>query len=80
MKRYTYINDQIYGDYEEYYGNGKLFKKCVYVADKIHGEYIEYYDNGQIMEKTNYNNGRKQGWILVYKKLIFLDNLYTKFI
>ena len=75
-KEYFMFNGKIEGEYKKFWINGKIRSIYNCKDNKLNGEYREYWENGQLNAICNYKNGKQEGYILVYEKLIFLDNLY----
>ena len=75
----NYIDGNIIGAYKEFYSSANLKISCVYIKEGIHGEYYKYYDidkNSNNIQELSYYIW---GIILVYEKLIILDNLYRNY-
>ena len=61
--RFSYEKDEIHGDtidYQAFYNNGQLYRRCFFKNDLLEGIFEEYYIFGELNIKRNYVNGKNQ--------------------
>lgn len=65
------------GEYNLFYENGRLKKRCHYISGKIDGILEIFDENGNILEEITYVNGLKEGEHNKYRngKLV-ITNMY----
>jgi len=67
FRRYHIIDDNIEGEFTQYYRSGNIEFKYEYLKGFHHGKYKEYYDYPDgIKEKGHYINGLTQGIVKQY--------------
>lgn len=55
------VNGEFYGDYIEFYEDGKILYKIIYENGIRYGKFISYLENGKIIGEINYIDGKKEG-------------------
>jgi antitoxin component YwqK of YwqJK toxin-antitoxin module len=61
IKKCSYVNGKLNGEYKEWYDNRNLKLESNYVNGELHGKYNEWYDNGKPKVETTYVSGEKHG-------------------
>ena len=68
LERYTCINGQKNGDWEQYYKSGRIKSKGTYLNDYLSGSAYYYSSDEKLELKAEYIKGHKQGCWLYYRK------------
>ncbi len=77
-----YKDNQLHGDFKEFFSNGKLKKQGKFELGNKVGEWVEYNLNGQLVGKVRYKNGLVHGWAYGYdangkviKETLYVDGV-----
>ena len=68
QKEYRQENDNLEGEYKEYFYNGNLMTLTTYKKGKKDGPYSDYYSSGQVEVKGNYKDNEPDGYWTEYYK------------
>ena len=63
---YEYEHGSRHGPWEEYDGEGKIYRRGIYEHGFLSGPWEEYYNNGRLFQRCECKNGVKHGSIERY--------------
>ena len=66
IRKLTYRNNFLNGEYEDYYSNGNVKTKRYYKNGSLDGKYEEYYENGNLKLKCYYKDDKLDGEYIEY--------------